>query len=213
MTQKKTAIKSKQAFILAAGELFAAHGVDGVSIREIAERAGVDASMIKYYFGNKDGLVCAVADYAVQPWQDKNLQNYYQENQSLLDTRDGQVIFVNGMVETIFNIFNTGKEEKWAKVFVLKILQHTSPLRQTIIDKYMKNNVRTFFEIYKRITGNDDFETAFCWYLFLICPVFLYSGMPEMINLFHANGQVAPGFERRLLHFSTQQMLIGFHLN
>lgn len=209
---KKASIQTQQAFILAAGELFAARGVDSVSIREIAAVAGVDSSMIKYHFGNKEGLVNAVADYAVRPWQDSNLPAYFQENESLLDTHDGQVIFVTGMAETIFNMFNTGKEEKWAKSFILKLLQYPTPLRKKIIDKHMTDGVRTFAEVYRRITGNDDFETAFCWYLFMICPIYLYSGMPEMINLFHANGQVAPGFERRLLHFSTQQMLIGFHL-
>jgi len=40
--------------------LFAAKGLHGVSVRELAAAAGVNLSMISYYFGGKDGLYAAV---------------------------------------------------------------------------------------------------------------------------------------------------------
>ena len=40
----------------AAEELFAARGFDGVSVRDIAERAGVNKALVFYYYGNKAGL-------------------------------------------------------------------------------------------------------------------------------------------------------------
>ena len=43
-----------------AGRLFAQHGVNGVSIRKIAEEAGINHALIFRYFGSKDGLVTEI---------------------------------------------------------------------------------------------------------------------------------------------------------
>ncbi|MCP3939925.1 MAG: TetR/AcrR family transcriptional regulator [Desulfobacteraceae bacterium] len=44
------------ALICSASELFGKHGVAGVSIRQIAARAGVNHSQVCRHFGSKDGL-------------------------------------------------------------------------------------------------------------------------------------------------------------
>ena len=42
--------------IRAAEELFAKHGFDGTSVRDIAHHANVNVAMISYYFGSKENL-------------------------------------------------------------------------------------------------------------------------------------------------------------
>ena len=51
----------------AAFRLFAAHGVEGTSLRAIAEEAGTSAALVMHHFGSKVGLVRAVDDAAVCP--------------------------------------------------------------------------------------------------------------------------------------------------
>ncbi len=51
---------TRQAILQAARELFAAHGVDGVSVRRIAARAGVNHALVHRYFGAKDEMVAAI---------------------------------------------------------------------------------------------------------------------------------------------------------
>lgn len=50
---------SKQALLHAAQALFGQKGFEGTTIREIGERAGVDAALIARYFGNKAALYVA----------------------------------------------------------------------------------------------------------------------------------------------------------
>jgi len=50
----------RENIITAAIPLFAAKGLNGVSVRELAAAAGVNLSMISYYFGGKEGLYAAV---------------------------------------------------------------------------------------------------------------------------------------------------------
>jgi AcrR family transcriptional regulator len=50
---------SRQALLDAADALFDERGYDAATIREIGERAGVDAALIARYFGGKEGLYLA----------------------------------------------------------------------------------------------------------------------------------------------------------
>lgn len=54
------AVVTRQAILAAARELFAAHGVDGVSVRRIAAEAGVNHALVHRYFGTKDEMVAAI---------------------------------------------------------------------------------------------------------------------------------------------------------
>lgn len=50
--------------VLAAERLFALHGIDGVSLRQIAASAGSsNNSAVHYHFGSKDGLIDAILRY------------------------------------------------------------------------------------------------------------------------------------------------------
>jgi AcrR family transcriptional regulator len=50
----------RTALVDAAGELFAAHGPDHVSVKQVAAAAGVNHGLVHHYFGSKDALVEAV---------------------------------------------------------------------------------------------------------------------------------------------------------
>lgn len=54
------AAATQQAILAAARELFAARGVDGVSVREIAAKAGVNHALVHRYFGAKSDMVAAI---------------------------------------------------------------------------------------------------------------------------------------------------------
>lgn len=53
---------TRQALLRAGAELFAERGFDGVSIEEVAERAGVNKALISYHFRGKRGLHLAILE-------------------------------------------------------------------------------------------------------------------------------------------------------
>lgn len=59
MVKKNTSIKSER-ILDTAEELFALHGYDGVTLRQIANGAGVDVALASYHFGKKLDLFNAV---------------------------------------------------------------------------------------------------------------------------------------------------------
>ncbi|TKB48759.1 TetR/AcrR family transcriptional regulator [Ferrimonas sediminicola] len=58
---------AREQLIEAARELFSEHPYEKVSTRRVAERAGVNASLIRYYFSNKWGLFEAMMQETIQP--------------------------------------------------------------------------------------------------------------------------------------------------
>ncbi|MDO8211137.1 TetR/AcrR family transcriptional regulator [Conexibacter sp. CPCC 206217] len=59
---------SRRALLDAAAQLFQERGYEGATVREIGERAGVDAALIARYFDGKEGLyLAALADERYSP--------------------------------------------------------------------------------------------------------------------------------------------------
>lgn len=57
--RRNDAAGSRRALLEAAGVLFDERGYDAATVRDIAERAGIDAALIARYFGSKEGLYLA----------------------------------------------------------------------------------------------------------------------------------------------------------
>ena len=58
---------TRAAILAAARSQFAARGLNGASLRSIAREAGVDASLISHYFGDKSQLLLATMQLPVNP--------------------------------------------------------------------------------------------------------------------------------------------------
>jgi AcrR family transcriptional regulator len=54
----------------AAKRLFAARGMHGASVRDIAAAAGVNSALVRYHFGSKEGLYCRVVDELLADFRD-----------------------------------------------------------------------------------------------------------------------------------------------
>jgi AcrR family transcriptional regulator len=58
---------SRHRLLTAAQRLFATHGYNGVSVRDIAREAGVNSASIGYYFGGKENLLAEVYRLSCAP--------------------------------------------------------------------------------------------------------------------------------------------------
>jgi AcrR family transcriptional regulator len=60
---RRTSLETKAAILAAARERFGAAGFQAATIRAIAADAGIDPSMVMRYFGSKDQLFAAAAEF------------------------------------------------------------------------------------------------------------------------------------------------------
>ncbi|MFI9046851.1 helix-turn-helix domain-containing protein [Streptomyces sp. NPDC053427] len=60
--RRRDSAQSRESLLRAAGELFAEHGFDRTTTRDIGRRAGVDPALIARYFGGKTQLYLATVE-------------------------------------------------------------------------------------------------------------------------------------------------------
>jgi AcrR family transcriptional regulator len=63
--QSNRAEITREKLLSAALDVFGRYGFDGTSTRQLSEAAGVNLQAIPYYFGGKEGLYVATAEYLV----------------------------------------------------------------------------------------------------------------------------------------------------
>jgi AcrR family transcriptional regulator len=63
--------RTKERILRVAERLFAEHGYEGVSMRELAAAAGVQLALLSYYFRNKLGIYRAVFERRITPISDQ----------------------------------------------------------------------------------------------------------------------------------------------
>jgi TetR/AcrR family transcriptional regulator len=71
MTAHDSKDETRELLIKVARDLFAKHGLDGVTVRDIAEKAGVNVASISYHFEGKEGLYKAVVEEFAKAKQTK----------------------------------------------------------------------------------------------------------------------------------------------
>ncbi len=83
-----TDFNDKQIEILQTAEkLFAEHGYDGTSVRDIAKSANINIAMISYYFGSKEKLLEALIVYRIASMR-LQMENLYREDLTPLEKID-----------------------------------------------------------------------------------------------------------------------------
>lgn len=60
---------SREAILVAARKLFAEHGFDGTSLRQVAREASVDPAMVHHFFKGKDELFASSVELPADPEQ------------------------------------------------------------------------------------------------------------------------------------------------
>ena len=63
---RMTATQRREQLIVVGRDIFAADGVQGATVEEIATRAGVTKPVVYEHFGGKEGLYAVVVDRAIQ---------------------------------------------------------------------------------------------------------------------------------------------------
>jgi len=127
--------------------LFAAKGLNGVSVRELAAAAGVNLSMISYYFGGKEGLYAAVLtdQFAILGKLDGLVQRE-------TDTLRKFELYVRATVTRY-------RKNPYLLRFYTSELTNPTASFETIIKPAIKNVVQTLLDAFADALSHEDFRS------------------------------------------------------
>ncbi len=108
-TGAKEELSEKKGQILEAAEsLFSEKGFDGSSVRDIAEKAGVNVAMISYYFGSKEKLMQSIFE--------RRNEHFKMQVESLL--RDEQLSYT----DKVFKLIDDHIERAFSRASFYKLM-------------------------------------------------------------------------------------------
>ena len=179
MATYKNSVKTMRNLVEAAGELFAEKGVDSVTTREIALKAGTVQNAITYHFGGLNGLIDAVWAYVLIEWEPVCFERYLLAHERELKTPEGQRAVVTGGIELLFQIMYRPDRPLWISKFLVRSALNTAG-REYVAHTVSGNIVPLLTELFQRISGKNDADEAQCWSLrILAAPMVFTANLTE----------------------------------
>ena len=206
----KVSEETRRRLLVAAGELFACHTPDAVTVRDITARAGTKPNAVSYHFGGKKELVDAVWEYCLRRWSDNRPSRYCEENEPLFATCDGKRQIVTDLIDMFYENLYADNQPLWANLFLLRsMLTAQNPEKTRVFNAFIFN---PFCEVFRRITGNDDRMTALCWVMNIIAPGSYMSASATDFTTFETTRKIDYAFCRRLQTMVTRNALFAVGL-
>jgi TetR/AcrR family transcriptional regulator, regulator of cefoperazone and chloramphenicol sensitivity len=143
-TQKR-AIGSRKRLMQTGARLFAKHGFDATSVRDICLAARANIAAIHYYFGDKQGLYSAV------------LKESFAEEVSLfpdpsLDAAESPQRFLEEMIFTVISRMQRTKKRPWHADLVRREMSFPSAPFRDFINEITRHDFKLFMKALKAIS-------------------------------------------------------------
>lgn len=141
-----------------AGPLFANSGIDGVSIREIAEKSNVNIASINYYFGSKENLYIEALRYVAWQVRCPLAQKILQDKDIDYSSKKHCISIIKKLIEERVQNYLSDKYPMWYSRLLLRslieppakfenVLFHTFiPEFNALVEILMKCNPRNTIE-------------------------------------------------------------------
>lgn len=160
--RKQPGAESAQERILDAAEaLFARHGFDSVTLRQVAERAGVDTALLHYYFGNKAGLFDKVFERRAQILNKMRMESLdrYEEAAAGKLTLEGVTdAFLRPIIDTAAH-----GGEGWSNYFALVAQLNNAPSLGggATMTRYFDPVIQRFIGLLRELLPNASLEDIY----------------------------------------------------
>lgn len=202
----------RQALIDAAGKLLVEKGdARAVGTRAIVASARTSKSAIDYHFGNKAGLLNAVLNELRQLHGCHCIADFLHKNGKMLETREGQIQFISSLLDEFQKYFMREEKNTWHILLRQKVIQSYHEIGNRILASFLESDVEAFFTVFKKITGRDDMNEAYAWFMNVMLPLSTRGYRKNKLN-FNGDFALSPDFDEFYLEFCKRQLMAGWGL-
>lgn len=164
---------TKRALIEAAGELFAEHGLDGTSIRAIAEKGSANIAAINYHFGSKENLYTETLRFVVTQCACPCAQEALQDPE-WSKTPEGRSRMIEALVKERFTSYLSPDQPRWYGRLFMRSLLDPTPSLERVVKQVMLPEHEALKAVLQRIRPSlTDAEARF-WVFSLLGQVAFY---------------------------------------
>ncbi|AHG46519.1 TetR family transcriptional regulator [Rhizobium leguminosarum bv. trifolii CB782] len=147
---------ARQKMLAAALDVFGRYGFDGASTRQLTEAAGVNLQAIPYYFGSKEGLYIATAEYLMA-----RIDTHVGDMRARIGTHlmaldaAGETLgetqarlFLTEILQTMVTLFVGKESESWARFLIREQMEPTEAFTRVY-----QGIMRPMIEMGRRLIG------------------------------------------------------------
>jgi AcrR family transcriptional regulator len=182
MARYATSEETRAALIEAAGELFAEYGLEGVSTRTIAEKAGENIGSIHYHFGGKEGLHLAALRHAIRRIRDNPLEQYLDEHPPSSPEPEDLAELVAGFIACHFDLLASRDDPPWCISLIFHTLQHHGEARSFLRQELLEPVLNSYCRLYHLVRPGGSRQAAQVWALNRSAESFFYTVFEPAIH-------------------------------
>ena len=131
----------------AAGPVFAAHGFDGATVREICAAAEVNVAAVGYHFGDKLGLYREV----IRGIRDHRERRFPTPNNDAADPRRS----LYRIVRTLLSRMLACDESGWETQLLMREMNHPTPVFESMVREFFRPQFERLVEVLRELTQAD----------------------------------------------------------
>lgn len=131
----------------AAGPVFAAHGFDGATVREICAAASVNVASVGYHFGDKLGLYREV----IRGIRESRERRFPTPNHVSDDPRTN----LYRIVRTLLSRMLTGDQSGWETQLLMREMHRPTPVFESLVREFFQPQFVRLVETMRALAGAD----------------------------------------------------------
>lgn len=147
---------ARQKMLSAALDVFGRYGFDGASTRQLTDAAGVNLQAIPYYFGSKEGLYIATAEYLMTRIDTHvgDMRTRIGAHLMALDAASEPLgeakarLFLIEILQTMVTLFVGKESESWARFLIREQMEPTEAFTRVY-----QGLMRPMIEMGRRLIG------------------------------------------------------------
>ena len=129
---------TREKLLTASIDVFGRYGFDGATTRMLTDAAGVNQQAIPYYFGSKEGLYIATAEFIAQqigvhvsPMREKVRGRFLRADEGGDPVGEAEArALLTQIVETVAALFVSKESEPWARFLIREQMYPTEAFRR-----------------------------------------------------------------------------------
>jgi TetR/AcrR family transcriptional regulator, regulator of cefoperazone and chloramphenicol sensitivity len=147
---------TRERLLMTSIDVFGRYGFDGATTRMLTDAAGVNQQAIPYYFGSKEGLYVATAEFLaeqigvhVSPMRDKVRERFREADEEGTPVSETEArALLTQIAETVAALFVSEQSEPWARFIIREQMDPTEAFRR-IYESIMS----PMFDVVGRLVG------------------------------------------------------------
>ncbi len=203
---------TKEALLFAAGELFAEHGVEGTSIRAIAEKCQANIAAVNYHFGTKENLYHVLISRVLEKTRCRRAEALIKRKQDWAHDPLKCAEALYEIVEEHIHQYFTGAHPRWYGRLFMRILLQPTPAIGEIMSELVMRDFDSLKEVLRCCRPGMSREESELWADSLIGQLTYYIFAEDFQLMVPGRRSYDETFQRDILHHVSRVLIRGLEL-